>query len=131
MDVDGVVKLEDLTWEAMHSMDALRPFGKGNPMPVFYAHNLLVIESRVVGKNHLKLKMKQGRIVMDGIGFGLGSDRPLSDEINAVFTPEINQWRGIERIQLRIADCEAAGGETRLRMGPWSDQVPEAISESP
>ena len=122
VEVDGEVKLEDLTRKAMNSMEVFKPFGTGNPTPVFYSQNLEVRESRVVGKNHLKLKVKQKRTVMDGIGFGLGEGRPLAEKINAVFSPEINRWRGLEKIQLRIVDFEPAGGETRLKICPWKTQ---------
>ena len=123
VEVDGAVKLEDLTRKAMDSMEVLKPFGAGNPTPVFYSQNLEIRDSRVVGKNHLKVKVKQEQTVMDGIGFGLGKGGPFAETINAVFSPEINRWRGLEKIQLRIVDFEPAGGETRLRICPWKTQV--------
>jgi single-stranded-DNA-specific exonuclease len=122
VEVDGEVNLEDLTRKAMNSLEVFKPFGTGNPTPVFYSQNLEIRESRVVGKRHLKLKVKQERTVMDGIGFGLGEGRPLVEKINAVFSPEINHWRGLEKIQLRIVDFEPAGGETRLKICPWKTQ---------
>lgn len=122
LEVDGAVKLEDLTQNAMNKMEAFKPFGTGNPLPLFYSGNLEIRESRVVGKNHLKLKVKQGQTVMDGIGFGLGREGPMAKKINAVFSPEINYWRGLEKIQLRIVDFEPAGAETRLKICPWKTQ---------
>ena len=74
------------------------------PIPV----ELLVrIESRIVGERHLKLRVKQGQHVTEAIGFGLSESHPLTGEtIHMVFTPEIDRWRGYEKIQLRIIDLE-------------------------
>jgi len=100
------MNLSDLTLDAINRIKSLSPFGQGNPEPLFYARSLEVIASRVVGKNHLKLKVKQGRMVMEAIGFGLSEKHPLEDRIDMVFTPEINRWKGYEKIQLRIIDLK-------------------------
>jgi len=31
-----------------------------------------------------------------------------------VFTPEINEWQGYERIQLKIVDLQVTGEESKL-----------------
>lgn len=104
--IDAEMNLSDLTLDAINRIKSLSPFGPGNPEPLFYARSLEVIASRVVGKNHLKLKVKQGRNVMEAIGFGLSEKHPLEDRIDMVFTPEINRWKGYEKIQLRIIDLK-------------------------
>jgi len=106
IEVDAEMSLRDLSMESVSRIRSLSPFGPGNPEPVFYAHSLEVIESRVVGERHLKLKVKQGRNVVEAIGFGLSKKHPLEDNINMVFSPEINRWQGYEKIQLRIVDLE-------------------------
>ena len=91
----------------MTQVESLSPFGAGNPEPIFYTDSLEVMDSWVVGKRHLKLKVKQGSSVMEAIGFGLSERHPLQGEvIKIVFTPMRDQWQGYERIQLRIIDLE-------------------------
>jgi single-stranded-DNA-specific exonuclease len=91
-------------------MEALSPHGSGNPEPVFCSHAMQVLDSRVVGERHLKLKVKQDGSVLEAIGFGLADRHPLQGQsINMAFTPGINAWQGYERIQLRIVDLELAG----------------------
>jgi single-stranded-DNA-specific exonuclease len=76
---------------------------------MFIASPLRVMESRIVGDKHLKIKVKQGKVIQEAIGFGLSDRHPLKGEIvDMVFTPEINYWQGYERIQLRINDLKAA-----------------------
>jgi single-stranded-DNA-specific exonuclease len=107
IEIDAEVSLTDLTLETARQTNALSPFGSGNPEPLLYAHSLEVIGSSVVGDNHLKLRIRQGDCVREAIGFGLGDKRPCKGtSVQMVFTPEINLWRGSEKIQLRVIDLE-------------------------
>jgi single-stranded-DNA-specific exonuclease len=83
----------------------LPPFGCQNPQPIFWAGPLDVISCKVVGNDHLKLRMKQQGIIFDSIAFGKGSLHPLKGEaVDALFHVEANTWRGMESIQLVIVD---------------------------
>ncbi len=116
IEIDAQVSLPELTLETMKEMGSLSPFGPGNPEPICYARALQVIDSRVVGERHLKLRVRQERSVLEAIGFGLSDAHSLQGEtINMVFTPEINAWNGYERIQLRIVDLELADKDSKLR----------------
>ena len=107
IEIDGEVTLQEMTMETLQQIESLAPFGPGNPEPVFYSPFLEVLDSRVVGERHLKLKVGRRGNVHEAIGFGLGDLHPLGGEpIRMVFTPEINEWQGYKRIQLRIVDLE-------------------------
>ena len=106
IEIDAEMNLTDLSLETINSITSLTPFGEGNPEPLFYARSLEVIASRVVGENHLKLRVRQGGNVVEAIGFGLSERHPIEDRIDIVFTPEINRWQGDEKIQLRIIDLK-------------------------
>jgi len=115
IEIDGSIPLSDLTQETIRDIQSLAPFGSGNPEPVFHSQGLEVIHSRVVGERHLKLKVGQGEHVMEAIGFGLSHRHPLQGEkIDMVFTPEINEWRGYEKVQLKIVDLQVTGEESKL-----------------
>jgi single-stranded-DNA-specific exonuclease len=116
IEIDAEVSLPGLTLQTLKHMEALSPYGSGNPEPVLCSHALQVLASRVVGERHLKLKVKQEGSVLEAIGFGLSDRHPLQGEtINMAFTPEINEWQGYERIQLRIVDLELADQGSKLR----------------
>jgi single-stranded-DNA-specific exonuclease len=110
IEVDAEISIDNIGPEMLHEIRALSPFGEGNPEPFFYAGPLEVLESRVVGERHLKLRVRQGKMVYEAIGFGMADKHPLAGgNVNMVFTPELNRWQGYEKIQLRIADiaeCE-------------------------
>ncbi len=105
MEVDAKISIDDIGPEMLHEIEALSPFGEGNPEPSFYAGPLEVLESRIVGERHLKLRVRQEKKVYEAIGFGMADRYPLGGTtVNMVFTPEMNHWQGYEKIQLRVAD---------------------------
>ncbi len=113
--VDAEVRFEELGLGLTRRFTSLSPFGPGNPEPLFYSRSVEVVESRIVGERHLKLKVKQGQTVFEAIGFGLGEKHPLDGKlINIVFSPQIDRWRGYEKIQLRLADLEPIDQPSKL-----------------
>jgi len=115
IEIDGETSLEEMTIETLGLLKALEPFGPGNPEPLLLARSVQVIESRVVGDKHLKLKVRQNGAVVEAIGFGLSEHHPLlGKRMNLVFTPEIDRWQGLEKVQLRLVDLELADGPTKL-----------------
>ena len=107
--IDAVLKPQDITMNLAKEMDMLEPFGVGNPEPLFYSNEFVVSSFRIVGKNHLKMRLScpgyHGDI--DAIGFTLG-DKTVSrgDCIEAIFTPQINEWNGFMSLQLKIKDLK-------------------------
>ncbi len=114
--VDLEVRLEDLTQELHDLLTYLGPHGMGNPRPVFLARNVeMVGPARVVGSNHLKLRIAQGSAALEAIGFNL-SDRidPGTlgrGPIDVVFQLQENEFRGITTLQARLKDLRRSGGE--------------------
>ncbi len=109
LNVDAAVALSDIQFPLLRELEQLQPFGMGNPEPTFMSHGLSVLEKRVVGDNHLKLVVRQnGSVPLDSIGFRMGGLAKALDEgngrIDAVFSPELNHWKGSSRIQLRLCD---------------------------
>jgi single-stranded-DNA-specific exonuclease len=117
LEVDAEVALDELTDHTLDQIQALGPFGEGNPEPLLYAGSVKVLMSRVVGDHHLKLLVRQGHRNFEAIGFGMGDHHPLEGRtVRMVFTPERNCWQGVESIQLRVADLvlENSGGQVNV-----------------
>jgi single-stranded-DNA-specific exonuclease len=115
IDIDAEISLPELTFDFVNDIMSMEPFGPGNPEPLFFCGDLEVVNSRIVGKKHLKLKVRQGGNIMEAIGFSLSDLHPLEGRtVNMVFTPEINEWNGYKTIQLKISALEPSGESTRL-----------------
>ncbi|MBF0556078.1 MAG: hypothetical protein HQK96_16255 [Nitrospirae bacterium] len=89
----------------MADLSRLAPYGCGNPDPIFGSRGLLAIKPRIVGKNHLKLKLGHNGFVIDAIGYDMGGlieDIGNSECVDAAFTPTINEYNGNRCVQLNI-----------------------------
>ena len=105
LEIDAEIGLSDLTLQSLSRLTAFHPFGPGNPEPLLLARALEVVHARIVGENHLKMRLRQDQHVMEAIGFNLAAKAPQAGEtVDLVFTPEINAWQGYERIQLKVVD---------------------------
>ncbi|MGD9161926.1 MAG: single-stranded-DNA-specific exonuclease RecJ [Desulfobacteraceae bacterium] len=114
--VDDRLNLSELTIDSVNDIRSLEPFGSGNPEPVFYSGNLEVMDSWIVGENHLKLRLRQGEAIHEAIGFNLAGIQPSQGStVNMVYSPEINKWNGNEKVQLRILDIEISGEQSKLK----------------
>jgi single-stranded-DNA-specific exonuclease len=113
IEVDARLDLESITPRLLRELEMLPPFGCQNSQPIFSAGSLDVISSRVVGNDHLKLRLKQRGIVFDSIAFGRGDLHPLQGKsVDVLFHVGTNTWQGMESIQLVIVD---------LRINPMGD----------
>lgn len=105
LEIDASVNLSDITFNLLREFDMLEPFGFGNPEPRLGSKGLEVFNPRVVGNNHLKMKLKQRSHSLDVIGFDMAEfiDRlEVLTTIDAVFTPFINEWEGGRCLQLNL-----------------------------
>jgi single-stranded-DNA-specific exonuclease len=117
--VDGSITLEELTFDLMRELEKLAPFGQGNPEPRLGSRGLEVISSGIVGNNHLKFRLRQGKgPVLGAIAFNKGMllGKKVRDgaRLAAVFTPRLNTWNGSTAVELEIrdvkVDCKKVGG---------------------
>ncbi len=107
--IDAEIALPDITDRFIRLLNGFAPFGPQNMRPVFLSRNLNVVGSpRVVGRNHLKFKVRQGSEVHDAIGFDLGELiyrlSPGDSNLDMVFVIEENHWNDEVRTQLRVKD---------------------------
>ncbi|MFQ6122636.1 MAG: single-stranded-DNA-specific exonuclease RecJ [Dehalococcoidales bacterium] len=107
LDIDANVALPDLGGDTFRITQQLAPFGRGNPMPTFLSLGVEVADRRTMGNNgeHLRLKLRQGGTIWDGVGFNLGSYlAEVASPLDIVYNLEIDQWGGQERLRLNILD---------------------------
>lgn len=120
----------DLTLENARAIQQLSPFGEDNPQPLLILRQLTLTSIRMAGNGrHLKLQMTEpdGRSVLEGIAFGLGEADDLfsaGDQIDVLFSLEINNWMGKNSISLNIRDLVHCRANDEFRDLPWiADRV--------
>lgn len=96
--------------ELIEQMNALQPFGEGNPMPLFVFRRLLVKDIKLVGNGkHLSIYLNDGSNSIKGIGFNIGfmiNSIEVNQKIDIICSVEKNVWNGIESVQLNIKDLK-------------------------
>lgn len=98
------------------------PFGPGNARPVFCARGLqLVGYPRIVGEDHVRLRVSREGRWLDAIGFRMASRlqevNPAAGPVAIAFTLEEDDWNGRSDLRARLLDfrcgpdCDAGAGE--------------------
>ncbi|WP_243371906.1 single-stranded-DNA-specific exonuclease RecJ [Geotalea sp. SG265] len=108
--LDAELKAEELTPELVGELDKMKPFGMGNPEPLFLLRDARVLESRIVKDTHLKLRLQTGNRKLDAIAFSMAGRAAAGDRIDLAFSPAINNWNGRSSLQLTVKDLRRAGG---------------------
>ena len=95
--VDVEISLTEVSPRFVRILKEFAPFGPNNMKPTFLARNLEVVGTpRVVGRNHLRFKVRQNGVVFDAIGFGLGGLLPRVSsgrkDLECVFSVEENDY---------------------------------------
>lgn len=117
---DGELLLEELDLDTVRELGNLAPFGAGNPEPVFVASGVRVQQLRLVGEDHLRFTARQGGYSVPCIAFGTAArQQELEGEIDLLFIPAINSWRGDVSVQLRIRDFRPTQSLLKTRSGDF------------
>ncbi len=109
--VDAEIRLGEVTPKFVRVLNQFAPFGPGNMRPVFVARNVEIYGTpRIVGKNHLKFKVRSNGQIFDAIGFNLGGfiDKLLHGRRTAdlAFSLDESDFAGEAVPQLKIRDIK-------------------------
>jgi len=100
--------LNRLNIKSVEEMDILQPFGFGNPGPILALRecNLQYIP-QVIGKNHLKFRINDGR-GNNAVCIGWGMADRITEinkrSMDIAFKPVINEWNLNKMVQLIVQD---------------------------
>lgn len=112
LNIDLELPADFINFKIYDLAQTLKPFGMANPEPTFLTKNLIIESLRVIGKDgkHLKLnlKSKDSNFWIEAIAFGMGelNSLKIGDEIDIVYTIDVNEWNGNKRLQLKVRDIK-------------------------
>jgi len=94
---------KNMTMEFARQLRVAGPWGQGFPEPLF-DDEFSVVSHRIVGEKHLKLVLKKGNLLIDGIHFFFDENLTVQqdDRVHLVYKLDINEYRGNESLQLII-----------------------------
>ena len=106
--IDEKIQLQDISIKDIKDLELLEPFGEGNKMPLFQVSNVKIASIRALSEGkHLKMTLKDDNKFIDTIGFNMGnlsSEYPIGTKIDVVGNLEINNYKGMENIQINLKD---------------------------
>jgi len=97
-ETDGALTAHELDFEFVRGLEA-QVWGQGFVAPS-YVGAFVLVEQRVVGDKHVKLKLSMGGETFEAMRFG--SPDPLPVSFDAVYKPAINTFRGNSVVQLTL-----------------------------
>jgi single-stranded-DNA-specific exonuclease len=118
---DGELSADELSLEFAAQIEALGPWGQGFVLPQFDGV-FEVADLQILKEKHLKLWLVSpaGLGVVEAIWFNFdhqvwaGDDAPLPSRLHLLYEPQINRFRGKERLQLMVLDAALVGDSEGL-----------------
>ena len=121
---DGALDAAELSLDTARVLRGAGPWGQGFPEPVFDG-DFQILDARIVGGKHLKLQLKGAQGVergdrtqtcdpIEAIAFGYvggSAEGPLlrsGAHVQVAYRLEVNEYRGIERVQLNCQHLKLA-----------------------
>jgi single-stranded-DNA-specific exonuclease len=106
---DGALTEEELNLEAAELLRESGPWGQAFPEPLF-DDIFQIVEQRLVGDKHLKLRLMKANRVIEAIAFFVDTQvwpNHRCQSIHAAFRLDVNEYKGRRTVQLIIDYMEA------------------------
>lgn len=112
LNVDLIVRAEEITLNLAKELTLLEPYGGGNPQPVFALENAVIedIVSISDGK-HLRLILRSGQSTFTAMMFNTSAEGFIfscGDRVDIIFNLEVNEFRGRENVSIIVCDIRSA-----------------------
>ena len=109
LEVDAQLDLAEIGFPLLRELEPLKPFGVGNPEPVFMTPKLEVCERKSFSAG-ARFRFRQGERVIGGVAFGVGDDFPGAPgtRVDVAYRLSENEWNGTSTVEMKIVDARAA-----------------------
>ncbi len=131
--VDAIVAGGELGMSLAEELQALSPFGRGNPGVSLMIADATFTDVRPMGEGkHARFTVQSGGARARAVAFGTGGRLPLASDaqtqagrIQATFTLEVNEWNGVSEPRLVLRRAQAV--ERAVEEGvPAQARAPDA-----
>ena len=110
--IEAVINFGNITDKFFRLQQRMSPFGPENMIPLYQVNGATLLNYRVLKEKHLKLTLRQDKVIMEGIAFGMAdrvSELETAKSVAVVFSLEINSLPNRNNpnrnnLQLRIRD---------------------------
>jgi single-stranded-DNA-specific exonuclease len=103
LELAGTISVGEVGTDLYHQVEALSPFGRHNPEPVFLFEGLVSTRPpRLFGRNHVKLFLRGDQGEIEAVGFGLGEHDWTQAPRQLAGVLDWDDYRN--QVQIRIID---------------------------
>jgi single-stranded-DNA-specific exonuclease len=129
--LDAEVPLADITLQNIHNLEALSPFGVGNPAPVFFNRDLRTRSEKPLGRegeHTLYVVEDRDGLTHEVVRWHSTGQRAPDALFDLAYTPRRSTFRGEMKLQLEWVDsrpaARAESGKSRptLKVEDWRDR---------
>jgi single-stranded-DNA-specific exonuclease len=106
LEMDAALNFSDIGFPLARELDVLKPFGVGNPEPLFVTAGAEVCERREFSAG-VRYRLRQGGRMLGAVIFGAGDDFPgrAGETIDVAYRLSENEWNGATSLELKIIDA--------------------------
>ncbi|MCZ2356583.1 MAG: single-stranded-DNA-specific exonuclease RecJ [Bacteroidia bacterium] len=108
--IEAIIDFSQITDKFFRLQQRMSPFGPENMIPLYQTNSVVLLNYRIIKEKHLKLTLRQGKIIMEGIAFGMAertTELETAKSVAIVYSLELNTLQNRNIIQLRIRDFRA------------------------
>ncbi|HKK89791.1 MAG TPA: single-stranded-DNA-specific exonuclease RecJ [Desulfobacteraceae bacterium] len=101
--LDCHLELREITTELAREIDRLRPFGMGNPEPLFTSSRIKVASSCLIGARHRKMVLEQAGTTVEAMAFNIESLENLPEFFEKIaFKLKVNRFKNKNTLQMIV-----------------------------
>ncbi len=110
--IDAPLTLKGITHDLVRGLDALGPFGMGNPRPVFHASPVEIVDGpRAIKERHLKMTFSQDGRRFRGMAWRAADRAEFLEQhragVNLAFSLDRNEYQGETYLELNVCDIRS------------------------
>ena len=109
LEVDAELKFSDIGLPLVRELETLKPFGVGNPEPIFMSQAVEICDRKVFPSG-ARFRFRQDGRVIGGVAFGIREDFPGAPgtNIDVAYRLGENDWNGTTTVDLKVINARPA-----------------------
>jgi single-stranded-DNA-specific exonuclease len=109
LEIDLLLRPQDVSSGTLNSLRQLEPFGQGNPAPLFCARGCHITRARAIGKggDHLKVELRHGDTRCGGVWWNKGQYTGAlhsGARVDVAFSLQADTYSGGNAVQMILQD---------------------------
>ena len=109
LEIDAQLNFSEIGHSLMCEIEVLKPFGVGNPEPIFLSQGIEVCERKDFSLG-ARFRFRQAGRIVSGVAFGVNEDfaaRPGA-MVDLVYRLSKNEWNGNSTVELKVLDARVS-----------------------